>query len=84
MFEFANSNAQQRCILHEEVNKSKREIGSFVNSMHVFLKVFDQASESIQMPLPKPKTEIGSTKSKDKLFTHYHNDTSEHSHNKIC
>ena len=44
---------------------------------------FDQASKCIQIPLPKPKVEIGSTKSKNKLFAHYCNDIIEHPSRKI-
>ena len=39
---------------------------------------FDQASKCIQIPLPKPKVGIGSTKSKNNLFAHYCNDIIEH------
>ena len=34
--------------------------------------------------LPKPKVEIGSTKSKDNLFVHYYNDIIEHANRQIC
>ena len=40
---------------------------------------FDQASKCIQIPLPNPKFEIGSTKSRDLLFAHHYDDIIEHS-----
>ena len=50
---------------------SKRELTSLVDSLRDFLKTFDHARKCIQIPLPKPKVEIGCTKSKDNLFAHY-------------
>ena len=44
---------------------------------------FDQASKCIQIPLPKPKVEIGYTKSRDNLFAHHYNDNIEHSSRQI-
>ena len=46
--------------------------------MRKFLKIFDQTSKCIHIPLSKPKVLIGSTKSKDNLFAHYYNDIPEH------
>ena len=77
LFQFCDSKTQQRYILKEEVNISKRELTSLVDSLRVFLKTFDDASKCVQIPLPKPKVEIGSTKSKDNLFAHYYNDIIE-------
>ena len=74
---------QQRYILHKEVNSSKKELSCLVNSLRDFLKTFDKASKCIQIPLPKPKVEIGSTKSKDNLFAHYYNDIIEHPNRQI-
>ena len=48
-----------------------------VDSLRDFLKTFDHASKWIQIPLPKPKVEIGSTKSKDNLFAHYYKEIIE-------
>ena len=59
------------------MNISKRELTCLVNNLRDFLKTFDQASKCIQIPLPKPKVEIGSTKSKDNLFVHRYNDIIE-------
>ena len=78
LFQFCDLKTQQRYILQEEVNISKRDLTCLVNNVSVFLKFFDQASKCIQIPLPKPKVEIGSSKSKDNLFAHYYNDITEH------
>ena len=74
LFQFCDIKTQQHYILQEEVNISKRELTCLVDSLRDFLKTFDQASKCIQIPLRKPKVEIGSTKSKDNLFAHYYND----------
>ena len=78
LFQFCDLKTQQRCILQEELNISKRELTSLVDSLHNFLKISDHTSKCIQIPLPKPKVEIGSTKSKDNLFAHFYNDIIEH------
>ena len=70
-------------ILQEVVNKSKRELTSLVDNLRDFLKTFDHASKCLQIPLPKPKVQIGSTKSKDILFAHYYNDIIEHPNRQI-
>ena len=64
LFQFCDLKTQQRYILQEEVNLSKRELTCLVDNLRDFLKTFDQSSKCIQIPLPKPKVEIGSTKSK--------------------
>ena len=78
LFQFCDLKAQQRYILQEEVNISKRELTCLVDNLRDFLKTFYHASKCIQIPLPKPKIEIGSTKLKDNLFTHYYNGIIEH------
>ena len=83
LFQFCKLKTQQRCILQEEVNISKRERTCLVENLRDFLKTFDQASKCIQIPLPKPKVEIGSTKSKDNLFAHYYNNIIEHPNRQI-
>ena len=83
LFQFCDLKTQQRYILQEEVNISKRELNCFVDNLRDFLKTFDQASKCIQIPLPKPKVEIGSTKSKDNLFPLYYNDIIEHPNRQI-
>ena len=71
LFQFCDLQTQQRYILQEEVNISKRELTCLVDNLRDFLETFDQSSECIQIPQPKPKVEIGSTKSKDNLFVHH-------------
>ena len=83
LFQFRDLKTQQRYILQEEVNISKRELTCSVDNLRDFLKTFDQASKCIQIPFPKPKFEIGSTKSKDNLFVHYYNDIIEHPNRQI-
>ena len=78
LFQFCDLKTQQRYILQEEVNISKKELTCLVDNLRDFLKIFVQASKCIQFPLPKPKVEIGSTKSKNKLFAHYYNVIIEH------
>ena len=78
LFQFCDIKLQQRYILQEQMNISKTELTFLVDSLHYFLKSFDHVSKSIQIPLPKPKVEIGSTKSKDNLFAHYCNNIIEH------
>ena len=66
------------------MNISKRElICLVVDNLRDVLKTSDQASKCIQIPLPKPKVEIGSTKSKDNLFAHHYNDIIEHPNRQI-
>ena len=83
LFQFCDLKTQQRFILQEEVNISKRELTCLVDNLRKFLKIFDQASKCMQIPLPKPKIEIGFTKSKDNLFAHYYNDVIEHPNRQI-
>ena len=74
VFQFGDLKTQQRYILQEDVNISKRELSCLVDNLRDFLKTFDHASKCIQIPLPKPKIEVGSTKSEDNLFAHHYND----------
>ena len=78
MFQFCDLKTQQRFILQEEVNISEKELPCLIDSLRDILETFDQASKCIQIPLPEPKVEIGSTKSKNNLFAHYYNDIIEH------
>ena len=78
VFQFCDSKLQQRFFLKEEVSISKKEIESLFDSLGEFLKAFDQANKVSQIPLPKPKIEIGFTKAKDELFTHCYKDIVEH------
>ena len=83
MFQFCDLKTQQRYILQEELNISKKELTCLVDNLYDFLKTFDQASKCIQISLPKPIVEIGSTKSNDNLFGHHYTDIIEHPNRKI-
>ena len=73
VFKFCDSKLQQRFIFKEEVSNSKK-IESLLDSLGEFLKPFDQANKVSQIPLPKPKFEIGITKPKAELFSHCYKD----------
>ena len=83
VFHFCESKLQQRFILKEEVSISKNEIESLLDSLGEFLKAFDQANKVSQIPLPKPKFEIGFTKAKDEVFSHCYKDIVEHLNRQI-
>ena len=83
LFQFCDLKTQQRYILQEEVIISKRELTCLVDNLRDFLKTSDQATKCTQIPRPKPKFEIGSTKSKDNLFAQYYNDIIEHPNRQI-
>ena len=78
MFQFCDSKLQQRFILKEEVSISKNEIESLLDSLGEILKAFDQANKVSQIPLPKPKFEIGFNKAKHERFSHCYKDIAEH------
>ena len=83
LFLFCDLKTHQRYILQEKMIISKSELICSVDSLRDFLKLFDHASECIQIPLLKPKVEIGSTKSKINLAALYHNDITEHPNKQI-
>ena len=83
LLQFCDLKTQQRYILQQEVNIAKRELICLVDNLRDFLKVFDQASKCKEITLPKPKVEIGSTKSKGNIFAHYYNDIIEHPNRQI-
>ena len=83
VFHFCDSKLHQRFILKEEVNIFKTEIESLLDSLGEFLKAFDQANKVSQIPLPKPKFEIGFTKAKYELFSHCYKDKVEHLNRQI-
>ena len=83
LFQLCDLKTQQLYLLQQEVNISKRELICLVDNLRDFLKTFDPASKRIQIFLPKPKVEIGSTKPKDNLFVHYYNDIIEHPNRQI-
>ena len=78
MFQFCDNKTQQRYILQELVNISRKELSFLVDSLRGFLEAFDKESKSFQIPLPKQQIETGPTKSIDNLFAHYYNDIIEH------
>ena len=43
----------------------------FGRQFQQFSQNFDETSKCLQIPLPKPRIEIGSTKSTDNLFAQY-------------
>ena len=60
------------------MTNSKIELSSVVDSVCDFLETFEKTSKCLQIPLPKPKAEIGSKKSKHSLFAYYYTDNIEH------
>ena len=50
LIQFCDLKTQQRYILQEEVNISKRELTYLVHSLRNFLKTLDQASKCVQVP----------------------------------
>ena len=74
VFHFCDSKLQQQFILKGEVSISKKEIYFLLDSLGEFLKNFDQANKVSQIPLSKPKFELGFTKAKDELFSHCYKD----------
>ena len=83
VFLFCDSKLQQPFILNEEVNMSKEEIETLLDSVGDILKAFDQTNKLSQIPLPKPKFEIGFTKAKGELFSHCYKDIIKHSNRQI-
>ena len=83
VFHFCDSKLQQRFIFKKEVSISKKQIEPLLDSLGELLKVFDQANKVSQIPLPKPKFEIGFTKPKVELFSHCYNDIAEHLNRQI-
>ena len=83
LLQFCDLKTQQRYIFEEGVNVSKRELTSLAENLRHFIKIFNHASKCIQIPLPKPKVETGSTKSKDNLFAYYYNYIIEHPNRQI-
>ena len=83
VFHFSDSKLQQRVNLKEEVSISKKEIESLLDSLGELLKAFDQANKVSQIPLPKPKLEIGFTKAKGELFSQCYKNIVEHLNRQI-
>ena len=78
VFHIYDSKLQQRFILKEKVSIPTREMEALLDSSGDFLKAFDQANKISQIPLPKPKFEIGFTKGNDELFSHFYKDIAGH------
>ena len=51
--------AQLQCFLQGEINRSIREHSCLVNRQRVFLKTFDKASKSLQLPILNRIFKIG-------------------------
>ena len=83
VFLYCHSKLQQRFTLQEEVSIFKKEIESLYDSLGEFLKAFDRANKVSQIPLLKPKFEIGFTEAKDELFIHCYKDIVEHLNRQI-
>ena len=83
VFHVCDSKLQQRFILKKEVSISKKEIESLLDSLGEFVKAFYQANKVSQIPVPKPKLEIGFTKAKDELFNQCYKDIVEHLNRQI-
>ena len=81
LFQFCDSKLQQRLVLKEEVNVSKKEIESLL--LGEVLKSFDRANKVSQISLPKPKFEIGFTKAKEQLFSHCYKDVVDYLNRQI-
>ena len=58
LFQFSDMKTQQRYILQEKVNISKRELTSLVDSLRDFLKSFDHASSVYRLPYRSPKLRL--------------------------
>ena len=84
LFQFCEMKTQQRYIFQTEVNIFKKGLSSLVDNLLKFLKTFDQAKKCLHIRTPKPKIEIGSTKSKGNLFAHYFNAIIEHPNRQFC
>ena len=77
VFHFCDSKIQQRFILKEEVSIPKKELESLLISLGEVLKAIDQANRLTQIPLSKPKFEMGLPKAKYELFNHCYKDIAE-------
>ena len=69
---------QQRFILNEKLSFSRNELESLFHSLGEFLKAPDQANKKSQVPLPKPKIELGFTKPKNEVLSLCYKDIVEH------
>ena len=70
-------------LLSKRKSAFPKKIQSLLDSLGEFLKAFDQANKVSQIPLPKPKFEIGYTKAKVELFGHSYKDIVVHLNRQI-
>ena len=74
---------QRRYILKEEISISRKEIVALPDNLGDFLRSYEQARKSTQLPLLGPKIELGSTLSEDNLFAHCYGVIRENSNSQI-
>ena len=84
LINFSDLKTHQRFILLEEMNNSKKEPSSLVESLRENIKNLHKMSKCFRISLPKTENEIRSTKSNDKFFAHYCKDVIEHPIKKNC
>ena len=77
-FKFATWRHSSVILIKKTVLYQKRQFSFLVNSLSDFLETFDIPNKCLQFSFSVLKIEIGSTKSKDDFFAHYHNDNIEH------
>ena len=77
VFHFAIQNCSSDLLSRKKLAIPKTT-ESLLDSLGEILKAFDQANKVSQIPLPKPKIEIGFTKAKDELFRHCYEKIAEH------
>ena len=77
-FQICDIKTHQRYILQENTKSPKDNSVPWSKVCAIYLEAFDKASKCLQIPLPKPKTEIKTTESADDLFTQLYNDIIEY------
>ena len=70
IWHFCHLKTEQRYILQAKVIISQSELCCFADSLCDFLKTLNEANKCLNIPLPKPKSGIGSTNSKDNICAH--------------
>ena len=82
-FNFEIQSYSNNLVSRKKSASPQKEIESLLDSLGDFLEAFDQVKKVSQIPLPKPKFEVGFTKAKDELFTHCYKDIVEHFNTQI-
>ena len=82
-FNFAIQSYSSDLFSRKKTTFPKKQIESLLDSLGEFLKAFDEANKVSQIPLRKPKFEIGFTKAKNELFSHCYKDIVEHLNRQI-